>query len=72
MFALHKLTVGELRSLCDKRERYYSGCNKKQPIAMLKEAEKEKGAQMFEEGEDDECHEGNDSQAENVNAASDG
>ena len=39
---------------------------------MLKEAEKEKDTQIVEEGEDDECYDGNESQAENENATTEG
>ena len=56
--------------MCDEREIDYSGCNKKQLIAMLKEAEKEKDTQIVEEGDDDGCYDGNESQAEDENAAS--
>ena len=42
MLALHKLKIGELKALCEERAIDYSGCNKKQLIAMLKEAEKER------------------------------
>ena len=70
MLALHKLKVEALKALCDEREIDYSGCNKKQLIAMLKEAEKEEDAQIVEEGDDDGCYDGNESQAEDENAAS--
>ena len=50
MLALHKLKIGALRALCEEREIDYSGCNKKQLIAMLKEAEKERDVQSVEEG----------------------
>ena len=50
MLALHKLNIRVLRALCEEREIDYSGCNKKQLIAMLKEAEKEMNVQSVEEG----------------------
>ena len=37
---------------------------------MLKEAEKEKDDQIVEKGDDDGCYDGNESQAEYENAAS--
>ena len=55
MLALHKLKVGALRALCEEREIDHSSCkNKKQLIAMLNEAKKEKDVQIVEEGDDDE------------------
>ena len=72
MLALHELKIGALRALREGREIDYSGCNKKQLIAMLKEAENERDAQSVEEGDDDGCYEGNESQAEDENAASAG
>ena len=71
MLVLHKLKVGALRALYDEREIDYSGCNKKQLIAMLKEAKKEKDAQIVEEGDDDGCYDGNENQAEDQNAVRD-
>ena len=62
MIALHKLKIGALRTLCEEREIDYSGCNKKQLIAMLKEAEKESDAQTVEEGEDEGRYDENESQ----------
>ena len=70
MLALHKLKVGVLRALCDEREINYSDCNKKQIIAVSKQAEKKNDAQTVEEG-DNECYEGNECQAEDENSASD-
>ena len=57
--------------MCEEREIDYSGCNKKQLIAMLKEAEKERDVQRVKEGEDDGLYDGNESQSEDENAASD-
>ena len=57
--------------MCEEREIDYSGCNKKQLIAMLKEAEKERDIQRVKEGEDDGLYDGNESQSEDENAASD-
>ena len=50
MLALRKLKFGALKELCEEREIDYSGCNKKQLIAMLKEDEKERDARIVEEG----------------------
>ena len=63
MLALHKLKVRALRALSEEREIDHSGCKNKIPlIAMLKVAEKEKDAQMVDEGNDDERQDGYDGQ----------
>ena len=53
-----------MRAFCEEREIDYSACYKKQLIAMLKEAEKERDVQSVEEGVNDGRYDGNESQAE--------
>ena len=57
--------------MCEEREIDYSGCNKKQLIAMLEETQKERDAHIVEEENDDELQDGHDSQEEDGNAARD-